>query len=409
MYTVDDRFVESVRTSKLPFGPGHALWTYWTVGEGAAKWLSSPTPWTTLHALLLKYVGPQAAGETTNVMLATPAGKALFEAHHQGGQRAVTMDSGGVGIVAPTNNATTVTEHGNITAPDAGDLNDAARKYCASQGWAMSDGSYPIRPADNHGADDAGKAIHAVGRGGSSGDSIRRHIIGRLHTIGQADLIPDTWNAKGALVAVGSQTGMRSVETGLLDRVQYRFAADLELRAGGDGRTIVGIAVPYGQVQRIDDNLTEAFDGDQNHGPFDHQLRAMHRVGYWNLHSIHGGAEVGHIKYARNDAAGLYTESFIGPDHPDGDRTLDEIRSGVKPQQSVGFETGPGGTQHRSGVAHRTRADLTELAAVPEGAYGAGAAVSAVRAASECPECALRAADHRLAQLRALAVSLPVL
>ncbi|HEY2101480.1 MAG TPA: hypothetical protein VGH72_33790 [Pseudonocardia sp.] len=68
--------------SKLPFGPGHPLWTYWTRGKGAAKWMSSANPWTTLHALLLKYVGPKAAGETTNVMLATPKGRALFKAHH---------------------------------------------------------------------------------------------------------------------------------------------------------------------------------------------------------------------------------------------------------------------------------------------------------------------------------------
>lgn len=26
---------------------------YWTKGEGAAKWVASPHPWTTLHALLL--------------------------------------------------------------------------------------------------------------------------------------------------------------------------------------------------------------------------------------------------------------------------------------------------------------------------------------------------------------------
>jgi HK97 family phage prohead protease len=308
----------------------------------------------------------------------------------------------------PPREATIVSDHGNITAPNAGDLNEAARKYCASQGWAMADGSYPIRPADNHGAADAGKAIHAVGRGGSSGDSIRRHIIGRLHTIGQADMIPDTWNAKGALVE-GSQTGMRSVATDVLDRVQYRFAADLELRAGGDGRTIVGIAVPWDMPQRIDPDLIESFDRNA----LDHQIRAMHRVGYWREHSVHGGAEVGHIKYARNDASGLYTESFISPDDPMGDQTLDEIRSGKLPHQSVGFECAPGGSQMRSGVTHRVKATLTELAAVPQGAYGDGAAVSGVRAsASECPECALRVAEEaeqRLAQLRALAVSLPVL
>lgn len=48
--------------------------------------MSSPTPWTTLHALLLKYVGPQAAGLTTNVMLATAKGRALFKAHHGKGK-----------------------------------------------------------------------------------------------------------------------------------------------------------------------------------------------------------------------------------------------------------------------------------------------------------------------------------
>lgn len=400
-------FQELVRASKLPFGPGHALWTYWTVGEGSAKWISSPTPWTTLHALLLKYIGPQAAGLTTNVMLASPEGRALFAAHHQGGERAVTMESGGGGIVAPTN-ATIVTDHGNITTPDAADLDTAARKYCAEQGWAMADGSYPIRPADNHGISDAGKAIHAVGRGGASGDSIRRHIIGRLHAIGQADMIPDTWSAKGALTGSDSQGGMRSVATGVLDRVQYRFAADLELRAGGDGRTIVGIAVPWNRPTRIDDGLVEEFDPHS----LDHQIRAMHRVGYWRDHSVHGGHEIGHIKYARNDSAGLYTESFISPDDPMGDQTLDEIRSGKYPHQSVGFECGPTGSEMRGGVTRRVKATLTELAAVPQGAYGDGAAVTGVRAASECPQCALRAADeaeHRLARLRALAVSLPTL
>jgi hypothetical protein len=73
--------------SRLKFSPGTALWRYWTVGKGAAKWMSSPNPWTTLHGLLLKYVGPMAAGLTTNVMLATPAGRALFKQHH-GGKKA---------------------------------------------------------------------------------------------------------------------------------------------------------------------------------------------------------------------------------------------------------------------------------------------------------------------------------
>lgn len=83
-------------TSKLPFGPGTKLWEYWTVGKGAAKWMSSPQPWTTLHAELTKYIGPEAAGLTTNVMLATPAGRALFKLHHGGHSGKASRQAGAI-------------------------------------------------------------------------------------------------------------------------------------------------------------------------------------------------------------------------------------------------------------------------------------------------------------------------
>lgn len=42
--------------------PGHdELHHYWTKGEGLAKWSGSPTPWTTLVALLAPHVGPEKA------------------------------------------------------------------------------------------------------------------------------------------------------------------------------------------------------------------------------------------------------------------------------------------------------------------------------------------------------------
>jgi uncharacterized protein YndB with AHSA1/START domain len=34
---------------------------YWTQGEGKAKWVASPKPWTTLVAHLTKHVGPERA------------------------------------------------------------------------------------------------------------------------------------------------------------------------------------------------------------------------------------------------------------------------------------------------------------------------------------------------------------
>lgn len=43
--------------SGLQLSPeGRQLWKYWVEGDGLAKWAESPTPWTTLVALLSKYV-----------------------------------------------------------------------------------------------------------------------------------------------------------------------------------------------------------------------------------------------------------------------------------------------------------------------------------------------------------------
>lgn len=47
-------------------GASQALNTYWTTGPGRAKWANNPHPWTTLHALLLKYMSKaKADGLTT--------------------------------------------------------------------------------------------------------------------------------------------------------------------------------------------------------------------------------------------------------------------------------------------------------------------------------------------------------
>lgn len=71
----------------------------------------------------------------------------------------------------------------------------ADRKDMASSGAAMSDGSYPIKDAE-----DLHNAIHAVGRGrNNSHAAIRRHIISRAKSLGLSDEIPDTWKDGGNL------------------------------------------------------------------------------------------------------------------------------------------------------------------------------------------------------------------
>lgn len=42
-------------------GASTTLNAYWTTGPGRAKWATSPHPWTTLHALLLKYMSDAKA------------------------------------------------------------------------------------------------------------------------------------------------------------------------------------------------------------------------------------------------------------------------------------------------------------------------------------------------------------
>lgn len=72
--------------SRLQVGRGSKLWLYWTGRKGSARYMGSADPWTTLRDALIKEEVPpgQAPGLATNIMMATPAGRALFKAHHKG-------------------------------------------------------------------------------------------------------------------------------------------------------------------------------------------------------------------------------------------------------------------------------------------------------------------------------------
>jgi len=129
-------------------------------------------------------------------------------------------------------------DHGNITTPNAADLNTAARRYAASQGWAMADGSYPIRPADNHGRADLESAIRAVGRGSESHDAIRKHIMARAKTLGLSELIPDGWSGDGS-------------KRGAMSDIERRYTSvEVEVRASNDSRRIGGYAAKFNVYSR---------------------------------------------------------------------------------------------------------------------------------------------------------------
>lgn len=124
-------------------------------------------------------------------------------------------------------------DRGNITTPNAADLNAAARRYAASQGWAMPDGSYPIRPANNHGAQDLAKAIRAVGRSGASRDGVRRYVMKRAGALGLMSTIPHTWQADGSL---SSEAATRDGTGQQVSEARQSLPMEAAQAAGTSGR-----------------------------------------------------------------------------------------------------------------------------------------------------------------------------
>lgn len=160
------------------------------------------------------------------------------------------------------------------------------------------------------------------------------------------------------------------------------FAPDLEVRSGGDGRTVYGIAVPWSAATRIDDDLVEQFA----RGAFNHQLHAPGKVKFAREHVRLGGSLVGAAAFLKDDAAGLYGEWRVSKT-PTGDETLELIKDGALDQLSIMFYE----RQNRrlaGGVTERVKADLREVAVVMEGAYGDLAMAAGVRSQQQ-PAAAL--------------------
>lgn len=159
--------------------------------------------------------------------------------------------------------------------------------------------------------------------------------------------------------------------------IEHRHYADLELvrAAGGDRRTVEGIAVPYAQPQRIYEGLTEQFA----RGAFNHQMKSMFRVHVAREHVAMGGVPIGRIHEARDDARGLWVSMRVSAT-VSGDETLTLIEDGVLSELSVGFRPRRDRTLP-DGTIERMKADLTEVGIVLAGAYGQKAKVLATRSA----------------------------
>jgi HK97 family phage prohead protease len=190
-------------------------------------------------------------------------------------------------------------------------------------------------------------------------------------------------------------TGERAAFPGLqedgrtiLRSLPFSDFVDLELRADtsgeGDGRTFEGIAVPYNREIDVDGWFYEVWEGSASSGPFDAQMNSAFRILVGHRHIMLGGDVVGRLTSMRNDAKGLRVEGRIS-DVPSGNTALTLMRDKALTELSIGFYRVPNGdsvTRDGDGRPHikMTKARLFEVALEPWGAYGRGAAVSALRA-----------------------------
>jgi len=163
----------------------------------------------------------------------------------------------------------------------------------------------------------------------------------------------------------------------MIERRQYD--ATFEVRGEGDGRTIVGIAVPYDVEQRINPGLVEVF----RKGVFRDVTRAANRVKLLFQHKT--DTPIGRATMLEERDGGLYGEFRISKTEA-GDEALELIRDGVLSNLSVGFQ--PLKDEKRGGVVNRIRAHLAEVSLVTFGAYGDAANIVAVRQEIEKPNLA---------------------
>ena len=170
--------------------------------------------------------------------------------------------------------------------------------------------------------------------------------------------------------------------------VQTRqFELMLELRAEGDGRTVIGRAVPYGQTAQIGGGKTERFVM----GAFARQIGGgqLHTVKLHGSHNqrVQGEFPIGKTVHLQEQTDGLHGAWQLY-DTPRGAEALQLVKTGEVQGLSIGFKALDGGTKLGSdGAYERHAAHLDHVILTTSPAYS-DAQVLAVR--SNHPAAAYR-------------------
>jgi HK97 family phage prohead protease len=171
----------------------------------------------------------------------------------------------------------------------------------------------------------------------------------------------------------------------LVDGIQTRSyeIADLEVRSDGDGRTLVGRAVPFGVVADVGGRYRERFLP----GAFDRQIGSgqVGQVQLWASHQdrlSNGQAKpIGKTVRLEERSDGLHGEWWVANTSA-GNDALELVHARMVTGLSVGFTAVKGGTrQAAGGVLERSVAHLDHVALTGTPIYP-GAEVLAVRSAA---------------------------
>jgi HK97 family phage prohead protease len=175
------------------------------------------------------------------------------------------------------------------------------------------------------------------------------------------------------------------------ERLFRATPVDLELR--GDGRTVVGIAMPFDQPTEIREEraaFTEVFRA----GSFRKTIaeRGPRGVKVFGKHQ-RAALPVGRASLLREDTAGLYSELRVSATSA-GDEILELVRDGTLDGLSIGFAPIKDRWSDRRDMVERLEVALHEVSIVDYPAYS-GASITGVRSDEHriSPEAAARRLD----------------
>ena len=245
----------------------------------------------------------------------------------------------------------------------------------------------------------------------AAGDVDEPHVANALARIPQASSLTAAQRQAAmdkakALAKTTNVSGSKGEYTGSAGSGRARGPADevvarsfevvLELRAEGDGRTLVGRAVPYGRTADIPGGGIERFMA----GAFAKQV-ASGQVGQVKMYDSHSSRMAGQQPIGKTAALTEMSDGLHGAwplySTSRANDALELVRTGEVTGLSVGFKALPGGTKTGSdGAIERHAAHLDHVVLTHEPVY-ADAAVTAVR--SVHPAAAYRrdqARHHRV-------------